>query len=243
VDQLDISLPTLTDILNSRQSFPTSNAFYDIQLAMDERIYLTQGSQMLGRINFPNERGTGCDFQQYAINLSPGTVSVGLPSHINDIVGSNNQGNGFSYTILDSCRGRVQFNASTTLAGSITWLWEFGDNTTSDLQDPLHVFSNPNDAYTVKLTITAAGSCGKIVRSRIIRPAGSNKPIADFTHQFVCDSTISGLPIPVLILQPRVSVLTGTSGMANLPTCPTRSTVTCWMEITLLTQDQYRESL
>ena len=188
VDQLDISLPTLTDILNSRQSFPTANAFYDIQLAMDERIYLTQGSLMLGRINFPNERGTDCDFQQNAINLSPGTVSVGLPSHINDIVGASNQGNGFSYTVLDSCRGRVQFNASTTLAGSITWLWEFGDNTTSDLQDPLHVFPNPNDAYTVKLTITSAGSCGKIVRSRIIRPAGSSKPIADFTHQFVCDS-------------------------------------------------------
>ncbi len=188
LDQLDISLPTLTDILNSRQSFPTGNAYYDIQLAMDERIYLTQGTIQLARINFPNERGAACNFQTNAVNISPGTVSVGLPSHINDIVGGNNQGNGFSYTILDSCLGRVQFNASTTLTGTVSWLWEFGDNTTSTLQHPLHVFPNPGDAYTVKLTITVAGACGNIVRSRIIRPAGTGKPVADFTYTFRCDS-------------------------------------------------------
>jgi len=188
LDQLDISLPGLTDILNSRQSFPTGNAYYDIQLAMDERIYLTQGSIQLARINFPNERGAACNFQANAVNISPGTVSVGLPSHINDIVGSNNQGNGFSYTILDSCRGRVQFNANTTLTGHIHWLWEFGENPSSTLQNPLHVFANPGDAYTVKLTITAAGSCGRIVRSRIIRPAGTGKPVAGFTYKFICDS-------------------------------------------------------
>ncbi len=188
LDQLDISLPTLTDILNSRQSIPTTNAYYDIQLAMDEKIYLTQGTIQLARINFPNERGAACNFQANAVNISPGTVSVGLPSHINDIVGTSNQGNGFSYTIQDSCRGIVQFNATTILTGNITWLWEFGDNTSSSLQNPLHVFANPGDAYTVKLTITAAGSCGKIVRSRIIRPAGSDKPVAGFNFRFVCDS-------------------------------------------------------
>jgi gliding motility-associated-like protein len=188
LDQFDISLPTLTDILNSRQTIPTGNAYYDIQLAMDERIYLTQGTIQLARINFPNERGAACNFQENAVNISPGSVSVGLPSHINDIVGSNNQGNGFSYDILDSCLGRVQFNASTTLTGTISWLWEFGDNTTSTVQNPLHVFANPGDVYTVRLTITAAGSCGKIVRSRIIRPAGTGKPVADFTYNFRCDS-------------------------------------------------------
>lgn len=188
LDQLDISLPTLADILNSRQSIPTGNAYYDIQLAMDERIYLTQGTIQLARINFPNERGVACNFQPNAVNISPGSVSVGLPSHINDIVGTNNQGNGFSYTVVDSCLGRVQFNGSTTLTGTINWLWEFGDNTSSTLQNPLHVFANPGDAYTVKLTITATGSCGKIVRSRIIRPAGTSKPVAGFTYKFVCDS-------------------------------------------------------
>ncbi len=59
----------------------------------------------LGRINFPNEPGAACNFQRNAINVSPGSVFVGLPSHINDIVGSNNQGNGFAYSILDSCTG------------------------------------------------------------------------------------------------------------------------------------------
>ncbi len=188
LDQLDISQPDLASITASRVSFPTTTAYYDIQLAMDERIYLTQANSSLARINFPNERGAACNFQRNAINVNPGSVFVGLPSHINDIVGSNNQGNGFAYTILDSCTGRVQFTASTSLPGNITWLWEFGDNTSSGLQNPIHVFANPAAIYTVKLTVTASGSCGNLVRSRIIRPSGLIKPAAGFTHSFVCDS-------------------------------------------------------
>jgi gliding motility-associated-like protein len=206
LDQLDISLPTLTDILNSRQSFSTTLPYFDIQLAMDEKIYLTQGNSQLARINFPNLRGAACGFERNAINVAPGNISVGLPSHINDIVGSNNQGNGFAYTILDSCAGRVQFNATTTLPGTISWLWDFGDNTSSTLQNPIHVFLNPADVYTVKLTFTATGSCGSVIRSRIIRPSGLVKPAAGFTYKFVCDSNyIRFTNISVDTAQPGIS--------------------------------------
>lgn len=188
LDQFDISQPTLAAILASRFSIPTTTSYYDIQLAMDEKIYLTQANSQLARINFPNESGAACNFQRNAINVNPGSVFVGLPSHINDIVGSNTQGNGFAYTILDSCTGRVQFNAATTLPGTISWLWEFGDNTSSVEQNPIHLFTNPAALYTVKLTVTSSGSCGNLIRSRIIRPSGLVKPAADFTHKFVCDS-------------------------------------------------------
>lgn len=188
LDQLDISQPTFPAIMASRVSFPTTTSYYDIQLAMDEKIYLTQANSQLARINFPNEPGAACNFQRNAINVSPGSVFVGLPSHINDIVGSNNQGNGFAYSILDSCTGLVQFNATTSLPGNITWLWEFGDNTSSGLQNPIHLFANPTELHTVKLTVTATGSCGNLIRTRIIRPSGLIKPVANFTHTFVCDS-------------------------------------------------------
>lgn len=188
LDQLDITLPSVADIIASRVSFPTVNPYYDIQLAMDEKIYLSQGNSQLAVINFPNIRGAGCSFQRNVINLNPGSAFVGLPSHINDIVAANNQGNGFNFTILDSCAGRVQFSSNPSLPGTLTWHWDFGDNSSSNLQNPLHVFPDPSSLYNVKLTITSTASCGKLVRSRIIRPSGMIKPKAGFTHVFVCDS-------------------------------------------------------
>ncbi|CAN5891280.1 hypothetical protein BH11BAC7_BH11BAC7_06550 [soil metagenome] len=43
--------------------------------------------------------------------------------------------------------------------GTITaWLWEFGDNTTDTLQDPLHTYYNPM-SYGVTLTVVTADGC------------------------------------------------------------------------------------
>jgi PKD repeat protein len=47
----------------------------------------------------------------------------------------------------------VSFSDSSRGAGPMTWLWEFGDGTTSNLQNPTHTFKNNGD-YTVRLTVT-----------------------------------------------------------------------------------------
>lgn len=188
LDQFDISVPTTAAIMASRISIPTTNSYYDLQLAPDEKIYVSQANSQLAVIKFPNIRGTGCTFERNVINLNPGSAFVGLPSHINDIVASNNPGNGFDFTIQDSCTGRVQFTSATTLPGNLTWEWDFGDNATSALQNPVHVFPNPAALYTVKLKITSSLSCGILVRARNIRPSGMIKPVAGFTHLFRCDS-------------------------------------------------------
>lgn len=188
LDQFEITLPTAADIQASRVSLPTSTSYYDIQLAVDEKIYLTQGNSLLAVINYPNIKGTGFDFQRNVINLNPGSASIGLPSHINDIVASNNQGNGFDFTILDNCTGKIQFTSNPTLPGTLTWLWDFGDGNTSTLQNPIHTFANPELLYTVKLTIISSAGCGKLTRTRIIRPSGITRPKAGFSSLFRCDS-------------------------------------------------------
>ena len=48
----------------------------------------------------------------------------------------------------------AQFTDATV--GSIGWLWDFGDGTTSTLQNPLHTYSTPG-TYVVALTTTSAG--------------------------------------------------------------------------------------
>ncbi len=206
LDQLEITLPTAAAIQASRVSFPTGNSFYDIQLAVDEKIYLTQAGPMLGVINFPNQKGIACGFQPSVIDLSPGAAMIGLPSHINDIVGS--PANGFEYTILDNCTGEVQFSASTTLPPIISWQWDFGDGNFSNLQNPVHIFADPSQVYKVKLTITSVSACGKISRTRQVFPSGFVPQTLDFSFVNVCDSgyyrftnNSSG------ILQPGISYL------------------------------------
>lgn len=186
LDQLEITLPTLAAIQASRVSIPTQTSFFDIQLAVDEKIYLTQANQLLAVINQPNLKGAACGFQRDAVDLFPGAAFIGLPSHINDIVGS--PANGFAYTILDNCTGQVQFNASTSLPPVISWQWDFGDGNTSNQQNPVHTFSDPKLIYKVKLTITSLSACGKITRTRQVFPSGFAKQTVAFDYANVCDS-------------------------------------------------------
>ena len=69
---------------------------------------------------------------------------------------------------------------SNTTTGSVTsWLWNFGDNTTSNLQSPSHTYSAPG-SYTVKLTATGpGGSVTKTATTAINVVAAA--PVANFT--------------------------------------------------------------
>lgn len=188
IDQINISLPNMAAILASRVTINTLSPFFDIQMGPDEKIYLSTPSVPLAVIHNPNAPGTVCDFREDQINLAPGAPFIGLPFHINDYIYADDPLNGFSYTILDSCTGRVQFTARTTLPPNISWEWDFGDGITSTLQNPLHTFSPATRAYTVRLKISSSASCGTIYKSKLIKPSGytSAKPQFDFVVR--CDS-------------------------------------------------------
>ena len=51
-----------------------------------------------------------------------------------------------------NCNGVVQFSDLST-SGPTNWLWSFGDNTTSILQNPIHTY-NSSGVYSVKLVTT-----------------------------------------------------------------------------------------
>ncbi|MGH2552296.1 MAG: hypothetical protein ACRDEB_01200, partial [Chitinophagaceae bacterium] len=120
IDQVEATLPTVANILGSRVTINTGTAnFMGIQLAPDGKIYLAQQSTYLGAINHPNTKGTGCDYQQKQLLLKNSSSYLGLPSFINDL--SYNSNNGFTYTILDSCSGTIQFQGFSSLAGPLQW--------------------------------------------------------------------------------------------------------------------------
>ncbi len=186
IDQVECTLGSQAAIQASRVKFSTGSAgYYGIQLAPDGKIYLSHLAQVLGAINKTNVKGVACNFVEDQVSVAPGSGYLGLPAFINDL--SNDPNNGFAYTILDSCTGRVQFNGFSTMGGTLSYQWDFGDGNMSGLQNPQHSYLIPAQKYTVKIKITSSTGCGYIERSQTIFPGGMVvNPDFDFIAK--CDS-------------------------------------------------------
>jgi PKD repeat protein/murein tripeptide amidase MpaA len=59
----------------------------------------------------------------------------------------------FYATITESCTGEIEFVDMTNTAPGSTYLWDFGDGTTSAEQNPVHFYSI-SDTFTVTLSVT-----------------------------------------------------------------------------------------
>ena len=61
-------------------------------------------------------------------------------------------------TFLCRVTDAVQFSNTSAGSGTLTYLWNFGDGTTSTLATPSHVF-NVSGTYSVSLTVTSSEGC------------------------------------------------------------------------------------
>ncbi len=79
----------------------------------------------------------------------------------------------------------IQFqDLSVTTSGSITgWSWDFGDGSTSNLENPIHVYSTPG-IYNVSLDVTTSSGCTNTgtFTLEVFAP-----PVADFTLTIPCE--------------------------------------------------------
>jgi gliding motility-associated-like protein len=181
IDQFESTLGTAGAITSSRIPIPADFGFYGLQLAPDNRIYVSRLSSLLSAIDLPDKNGVGCNFEKDKISLG-GYCGINLPACINDLATNNNIG----YQVMDSCNTKVQFFGLTTMGGILQWFWDFGDGVTSTLQNPLHIFSS-NQLQTVKLKITSSTECGLVERSINFFPGGAFAD-ADFDFAPRCDS-------------------------------------------------------
>ena len=78
------------------------------------------------------------------------------------------------FGIAANCSNRLQFSFTDRSLAPETWLWNFGDGTTSTLQNPVHTFPSVG-SYDVTLTVTN-GTCTHYV-THTVRPT---KLLPDF---------------------------------------------------------------
>lgn len=96
----------------------------------------------------------------------------------------------------------VQFTDQTP--GAVTHAWNFGDNGTSTLANPSHIYANPG-AYQVCLTTTNADGCSKTVCETIsVTATGTTAPVG--FHFSVAPNPVSDM-LHVSIDHPAGSVL------------------------------------
>ena len=62
----------------------------------------------------------------------------------------------------------------------VSWLWDFGDGSTSTVQNPIHTYNNQG-TYTVSLTVKNSKGCGNTLLVDSLIHTGT-KPTANFTY-------------------------------------------------------------
>ncbi len=91
----------------------------------------------------------------------------------------------YSYSVT-ACNGMVAFTDSSSNSPT-SWLWDFGDGSTSVLQNPVHQYTAPG-SYTVKLISCNTHGCDSLTQTVVI----SNLILANFTFS---GSMVVGQPV------------------------------------------------
>lgn len=185
IDQFEAALGSESAIIASRIGIPAAINIYALQTGPDKKIYLNRGTTSLSVISNPNLKGVACNFEEDKIDLAGRKGNLGLPSVINDLY--FNFHSDFTYKVLDSCQGIIQFEGTTNLGGAIDFLWDFGDGATSTLQNPEHTYQQPGRSYTVKFKAKPSTACGYFTNSKTITPTGTSV-VATYEVVVKCDS-------------------------------------------------------
>ena len=90
----------------------------------------------------------------------------------------------------------VTFTNLSTVTGTVTYGWEFGDGETSTEKDPVHTYASKGE-YTVKLTVTDANGGAHPVSTKILVDKATRIDLNDDSFDDWDAVTEEGLVVPV----------------------------------------------
>jgi PKD repeat protein len=97
----------------------------------------------------------------------------------------------------------VKFTDASTSTAPLSYSWNFGDGTTSKEQNPNYTYTNAG-RYTVKLTVTNAGSSNTMTKGNYITVKAPPAPVATF----IGEPTSSYGPLAVQFTDASTGVVT-----------------------------------
>jgi PKD repeat protein len=180
VFQFNLTDTSVSSIISSKRlagNATASNSYnYQagyLQLGPDKRIYIARyQTHYLAVINYPDIYGSDCVFMNDGFFLGTNMSNAGLsrvPSRCS--LPTSNFLSQIQYLT-------VSFKDSSS--GADTWLWRFGDGTTSVDKDPLHTYSAPGE-YSVSLRTENGCGSDSLIKTIII---ACKQPVSDFVYYF-----------------------------------------------------------
>jgi gliding motility-associated-like protein len=162
-----------------------------VQMGPDRRMYVGyekgDGYRYVGLIHKPDVKGTGCNFEQDAMDMDPTgqglrRTSVCFPTFVKSFLYVP-----ADFTVSTICDGKSTFKLVNDV-GVTSVLWDFGDGTTSTQLSPEHLYAS-NKTYTVKVTVTAKCSTNEKTSKVVIEGK-----IGIAVTKFICDGSTYVLP-------------------------------------------------
>jgi len=198
--QYGLGLYDAAAIAATKTPLQSTHYIGNLQLGPDNKIYCANlFTTFLSVINVPNSPGLACNYSEDQVDLQGREVLRGLPAFLPGLITHRNAD--FNYTIGLNC-ATINFSATTTITGNVTWQWDFGDGTTGTGQNINHTYtSGAEETDTVTLMVTPVGGCGFVTVSKKI-VFDFRKPLAKFGYEIHCgnlqvsfhDSSASSVP-------------------------------------------------
>jgi hypothetical protein len=150
--QWNLCAGTIAQIRASRTVISNAGIFIGaLQIGPDSKIYVARNNTSLSVINSPNTLGLGCGYSDLSISLAGRNGRLGLPNFSSYY---NQQTVTVPNPVALSCN-LFQFNAPFLNPScnpvNYSYIWDFGDGTQSNIQNPTHQF--PIGTWNVTLTI------------------------------------------------------------------------------------------
>lgn len=183
VFQYNLQAGNLQEIISSEVKLTTLQKPYAaMQLASDGKIYIAKTNQFyIDVIDNPNIIGVGCNYQYEHLYLGGRRSRSGLPPFIQSFFQ-------IGFTAQNVCFGNTtQFTSNISQAYD-SLIWDFGDGTTSSLENPNHEFT-ASGIYQVQLTVTSGGETSNESKQITIYEPPTLNPAVDL---FQCDVNNDG---------------------------------------------------
>ncbi|GAB4154681.1 MAG: hypothetical protein Tsb0033_02980 [Winogradskyella sp.] len=148
--QYNLEAGSVIDVIGSRYTIDTMGGLNrGLQLGPDGKIYVAKIFETsLDVIENPNAQGFACGYQANSVDLNGRTCFFGLPPFIQTFFNFNVGFQSENYCLGDA----TLFTLNTTQTYDAIE-WDFGDGTTSTLENPTHTYNSAGD-YQVSVTLS-----------------------------------------------------------------------------------------